>query len=195
MRHGAGLAVLTAAVLWERAIYPGLFDLYTPYRATGLFWEMHVGGAAIDAYFVLAMPFITWALWSARSAWRWSLAALLALLSAYACLATFSRGVYAAVAVSPLLLGGLLLLGWRELERGALALGVFLALLLLSLRRLLETAPTWPMAAFIAASLAAVLIAGCANSVFDMPRLACLLQLSMLLALHLPRDMPAPIVT
>ncbi|MBK5207304.1 MAG: O-antigen ligase family protein, partial [Polaromonas sp.] len=73
-----------------------------------LFWEMHVGGAAIDAYLVLTAPFVVWALVSAHRPIPWAGAAALALLMGYACLTTFSRGVYLAVALSLVLLGMLL---------------------------------------------------------------------------------------
>lgn len=101
----AGAAVVTLAVLWERAAYPGLFDVSAPYRTTALFWEMHVGGAAIDAYMVLCTPFVAWSLWAARAKWLWLAAALFALLWAYACLTTFSRGTYLGVAAALLVLG------------------------------------------------------------------------------------------
>lgn len=108
----AGLAVVSLAVVWERMAFPGLWEFSETYRVTALFWEMHVGGAAIDAYLALTMPFVAWALWSARSPARWAAAATLALVACYACLMTFSRGVYLAVAV-PMLLLGLLLLARR----------------------------------------------------------------------------------
>ena len=111
-----GLAVVSLAVLWERIAYPGLVDFSSPYRAVGLFWEMHVGGGAIDAYLAMAAPFAAWALWSARTPLRWSGAAVLALLAGYACLTTFSRGVYLAVAAPLLLLGWLL---WAPRLRAA----------------------------------------------------------------------------
>ena len=95
-----GLAIVTLAAIWEREAYPGLWDFSQPYRTTALFWEMHVGGAAIDAYLALAWPFAAFALWSAQTAGRWSAAALLALLTEYACLTTFSRGVYLAAAAA-----------------------------------------------------------------------------------------------
>jgi hypothetical protein len=104
----AGLTVVTLAVVWERAAFPGLLDFSTNYRTVALFWEMHVGGAAIDAYLVLTTPFVVWALVSARRPVRWAGAAALALLTGYACLTTFSRGVYLAVAGSLVLLGMLL---------------------------------------------------------------------------------------
>jgi hypothetical protein len=108
----AGLGVVSLAALWERAAYPGLLDFSSLYRTTALFWEMHVGGAAIDAYLALAIPFVAWALWSARSPGQWAVAATLVLLAFHACLTTFSRGAYLAVAGSIVLLG-LLLLGRR----------------------------------------------------------------------------------
>ncbi|WPC67672.1 O-antigen ligase family protein [Rhodoferax ferrireducens] len=104
----AGLTVVTLAVLWERAAFPGWLDFSVPYRTVALFWEMHVGGAAIDGYLALATPFLVWALLAARRPLFWAAAAVLTLLTAYACLTTFSRGVYLAVA-GPLLLLGLLL--------------------------------------------------------------------------------------
>lgn len=108
----AGLTVVTLAVVWERLAYTGLWDFSTRYRTTALFWEMHVGGAAIDVYLALATPFVAWGVWTTRSPLHWSLAAALALLTGYACLTTFSRGVYGAVAGSLVLLA-LLLRGWR----------------------------------------------------------------------------------
>ncbi len=109
----SGLAVVTLAVLSERLAYTGLWDFSTRYRTTALFWEMHVGGAAIDAYLALATPFVAWALWTTRTPLRWAVLAVLALLTGYACLTTFSRGVYGAVLGSLLLLA--FLLRWRRL--------------------------------------------------------------------------------
>lgn len=100
-----GLAVVTLATLWERAAFPGFTDFSSHYRTVALFWEMHVGGAAIDAYLALATPFAMWALVSARHPVVWAGAALLALLVAHACLTTFSRGVYLGVAMPLLMLG------------------------------------------------------------------------------------------
>jgi hypothetical protein len=104
-----GAGVLTLAVLWERAAFPGLLNLLAHYRTVGLFWEMHVGGAAIDAYVVICTPFVAWALWAARTKWAWLAAALFALVWAYAAMTTFSRGAYLGVATTLLVLG----LQWR----------------------------------------------------------------------------------
>src|SRR5258706_8172061 len=100
----AGLAVVVAAATWERVVYPGPFDFSDAYRTVALFWEMHVGGAAIDAYLALAMPFAAWAVLSATTPRRWAAAAAFALLAEYVCLTTFSRGVYLAVAGGALVL-------------------------------------------------------------------------------------------
>ena len=93
----AGIGIVVTAVVIERTAYPGLFDFSQPYRTTALFWEMHVGGAAIDGYLALAWPFVAWAVLRSRTPLRWALSAALALLVGYACLTTFSRGLYLAV--------------------------------------------------------------------------------------------------
>ena len=107
-----GLTLVGLAVVWERLAQPGLLNFSLPYRTVGAFWEMHVGGAAIDAYLALAAPFAAWAVWSSRTPARWSAAALLALLTGYVCLTTFSRGVYLAVAAPLMLVGVLLVARW-----------------------------------------------------------------------------------
>ncbi|MEP6482700.1 MAG: hypothetical protein ABJA94_11920 [Rhodoglobus sp.] len=100
-----GLAAVGLVLLWERAAYPGLLDFSARYRTTAAFWEMHVGGAALDVYLALATPFAAWALISARSRRGWTAAAVLALLTGHACLTTFSRGAYVGVLVPLVLLG------------------------------------------------------------------------------------------
>lgn len=104
----AGLTVVALAALWERAAFPGLLDFSMPYRTVALFWEMHVGGAAIDSHLALSTPFVVWALVKAERPLFWAAAAVLALLTGYVCLTTFSRGVYLAVSAPLLFLGGLL---------------------------------------------------------------------------------------
>ncbi len=100
----AGLSMVVVVVLWERLAFPGLFNFSTRYRTTAMFWEMHLGGAAVDAYFALATPFVVWALARSRSWRHWFPLALLALLTCYAVLTTFSRGVFVAVALPLVLL-------------------------------------------------------------------------------------------
>jgi hypothetical protein len=106
----AGLALVALGVVRERAIHPGLLDFSTPYRCVSMFWEMHVGGAALDGYLVLSIPFAAWALLESHRRVRWLGAALLVVVAGYACLTTFSRGMYLAVAI------GLATLAWLRLR-------------------------------------------------------------------------------
>ena len=96
----AGLAFISMSVLWERGLYVGWLDFSTSYRTVAWFWEMHVGGGAIDAYLAMALPFAWWAAWSAPRGWRWYAAAGLLLLAVYAVLTTYSRGLYLTVFVT-----------------------------------------------------------------------------------------------
>jgi len=134
----ASAAALTGlCVLWERAAFPGVLNFSSDYRATGPFWEMHVGGAALDGMLALGLPFAVALLLRARTPLRIALAGVAVLLASYACLATFSRGLYLAVPVS---LGILVLLrhaSMRAASAGAVArtalraaLGVALAVAL-----------------------------------------------------------------
>jgi hypothetical protein len=117
-----GLTVVASVALWERLAYPGLLDFSSRYRTTALFWEMHVGGAAIDAYLAIATPFLGWALWATRRPAIWVALAALAVLTCYAVLTTFSRGVYLAVfGPMALLAVGALLRRYRRRLRDATA--------------------------------------------------------------------------
>jgi hypothetical protein len=95
-----GLAWVCVLVLWERGRYVGLLNFSDSYRTVANFWEMHVGGGAIDAYLAMTVPVAFWAVWLAPGGWRWACAAVLAVLGTYAVLTTYSRGVYLAVTVS-----------------------------------------------------------------------------------------------
>ncbi|MBC7732898.1 MAG: hypothetical protein H7306_13515, partial [Bacteriovorax sp.] len=94
-----GLTGVALAAVWERLAYTGLLNFSTDYRTTALFWEMQVGGAALDGFLALTVPFAVLMLWTARERWRWTAAAGLSMLAAYVCLTTFSRGVYFAVPI------------------------------------------------------------------------------------------------
>lgn len=96
----AGLSLVCAVVLWERGIYAGSLDFSHYYRTSAWFWEMHVGGGAIDVYFAMALPFAAWTAWTAPRGWRWYAASVLAMLSIYAVLTTYSRRGYLTVALA-----------------------------------------------------------------------------------------------
>jgi len=104
----SGLTLVVLASLWERVAFPGLLNFSNPYRTVALFWEMHVGGAAIDSYLAMTAPFVVWALYATRRPAQWLGLALLAFWGGYICLTTFARGVYLAV-LAPLLLLAFLL--------------------------------------------------------------------------------------
>ncbi len=102
LSRGAWVLVLIAAsmgAVWERFIYTGLLDFSTDYRTTSWFWEMHVGGAALDGCLALSMPMALLWMLCERRPWRFVAALGVMLLGFYACLTTFSRGVYLAVPV------------------------------------------------------------------------------------------------
>ncbi|MCL2524011.1 MAG: hypothetical protein FWF17_05410 [Betaproteobacteria bacterium] len=99
-----GLGGVALAALWERLAFTDLLNFSSDYRSTALFWEMHVGGAALDGWLLLTVPFAVWALRHARTSAAHALALALTVLAAYAALTTFSRGVYLGLLVAlPLL--------------------------------------------------------------------------------------------
>ncbi|HSP00353.1 MAG TPA: VanZ family protein, partial [Thioalkalivibrio sp.] len=89
-----GLAGLALILLWERATYPGLFNFSSSYRVTGLFAEMQVGGPSIEAYLLLAMPFLL--IWAGQRArlWAWGFALGVLAAALYGLLMTYSRAGY-----------------------------------------------------------------------------------------------------
>lgn len=121
---GLGLGLASLAALWERLAFTGLLDFSTDYRTTALFWEMHVGGAALDGYLALSIPFAAWLLVSTRIKERWLWFGIGG-LAIYASLTTFSRGVYLAVPIGLALMAVLSLRSTtvgelRRRSRGAL---------------------------------------------------------------------------
>ena len=87
---------------------------------------MHVGGATIEAYIVLAAPFVWLWAWQRRQAWAIVIAGGLYALAAYSVMVTFSRGGQLAFAVvTILLLAGFMRVLWQERARlvtGSIAL-------------------------------------------------------------------------
>lgn len=94
---GLGLLGASLATMWERAAFTDLLNFSSDYRTTALFWEMHVGGAALDGWLALTLPFAVSGLLAPNPHWRALTLALCVGAAAYACLTTFSRGVYLAV--------------------------------------------------------------------------------------------------
>ncbi|WP_148663158.1 hypothetical protein [Hydrogenophaga sp. PBC] len=99
----AGLATVCTLVVAERLLYAGLLDVWSGYRTTAWFWEMHVGGGAIDAYLSLTVPLAAWWWLRARTARAWWAAAALFVLACHVVLTTQSRGLYGAVLIGSVL--------------------------------------------------------------------------------------------
>lgn len=102
MAIGLGLASLTA--MWERVAFTGLLNFSADYRTTALFWEMHVGGAAFDGFLALTVPFAVWMFTKSRTKPKLALFGGILALAGYACLTTFSRGVYLGIPVGLLIM-------------------------------------------------------------------------------------------
>ncbi|KAB2963197.1 hypothetical protein [Zoogloea sp.] len=115
-----GLGACALGALWERMAFPGLTNFAADYRSAALFWEMHVGGAALDAWLSLSFPFALAHLRSARSRSGRVLALILVGLGSYALFTTFSRIVYASMLVSGAVLA---LAAWRQPARRDVAEG------------------------------------------------------------------------
>ena len=108
-----GLALALAVLVWERLAFPGLLNYVADYRVTGPFSAMHTGGATVECFLAMAAAVALAALLQARTVWlRVGLMSLLALTS-YGVAVTFSRGGYAALALSVLTVLALQALGQR----------------------------------------------------------------------------------
>ncbi len=94
-----GLASAVAVVGWERMAFADLLDFSSDYRVTGLFSAMHNGGAYVECFLVVALPFLLGLTLDARhAANRWLGVALLG-AATYAAMVTFSRAGQFAFAV------------------------------------------------------------------------------------------------
>lgn len=105
-----GLAAVSLAGIWERLAFTGLMDFASDYRITAPFPEMHTGGAALDAFLSLALPFAVFQLFQSRG-WRSGIAILLLAAASYTTLVTFSRGLYLGYGVSVAALGFFMVVG------------------------------------------------------------------------------------
>jgi hypothetical protein len=99
-----GLVTSALAATWERFAFPGLLNFSTDYRTTGLFWDMHVGGAALDAWIALTLPFALAAFLTGHRVRQRLLDLCILALATYVTLTTFSRGLYAGAAIGAVVL-------------------------------------------------------------------------------------------
>jgi hypothetical protein len=94
-----GLGLASFAAVWERVAFPGFLNFSADYRTTALFWEMHVGGAAFDGFLALTVPFAFWLFTKSRTKPSMACVGGILAVAGYACLTTFSRGVYLGIPV------------------------------------------------------------------------------------------------
>lgn len=94
-----GLALTVAFVAWERMAFASLFDFSNAYRITGPFSAMHVGGAYIECFLVVAAPFLLIRILQTKSLLNKALGTLLLVGTTYALMVTYSRNGYAAYAL------------------------------------------------------------------------------------------------
>ncbi len=95
-----GLAATGFFTVFERWVFPGLFDFSIDYRINALFSSMHTGGGHIESYLALSMPFI--AMLFINDEYKLAsriIGVLLFILSLYTLLMTFSRGGVIGVSV------------------------------------------------------------------------------------------------
>ena len=93
-----GLLMTCLAVIWERWRFPGLINFSSDYRPTAPFSAMHTGGAALDAYLAMALPFAAWWLTGRSTSRQWVAGLLLLMLGLFTGFTTFSRDVWLAYA-------------------------------------------------------------------------------------------------
>lgn len=94
-----GLAALVFVILWERFLFPGLFNFSNQYRVTALFSGMQTGGPQVETYISMVISFV--AVWFLLRPGMRRLPVALALYvgATYAMLVTFSRAGYLALAI------------------------------------------------------------------------------------------------
>jgi hypothetical protein len=100
----ASCGFVSLSVLWERIAFAGFTEFAADYRATGPFWEMHVGDAALDGWIAMTLPMAVWGVARSRRLLVSLGLAFVVAVGMYALLAAFSRGLYAAAAVEVALL-------------------------------------------------------------------------------------------
>ncbi|MGO4381890.1 hypothetical protein [Pseudoduganella sp. RAF53_2] len=160
-----GLCAACLAVIWERNVFPGLFNFASDYRPTAPFSAMHTGGAALDAYLAMAFPFVAlWLIGAHHHHARLAAGLICLLLGIFAGFTTFSRDIYLAYAAA----GGVIavLSSAHHVRSGSLRAGtmaaplLLLALLAFVLVRVFESSGYRGLLACLGLLGAAIVVAG-----------------------------------
>ncbi|NOX32924.1 MAG: hypothetical protein GXP56_04200 [Deltaproteobacteria bacterium] len=112
-----GFAGVVFFALWERQLFPGLFNFSNDYRITSTFFEMNTGGAFIDGYLSMLLPLV----FSCFLFRRTLISKLIGLglfgTGLYALLMTFSRICYASFLISMMpLIAGIAVISQKKLK-------------------------------------------------------------------------------
>ena len=123
-----GLALTVAVIIWERITFSSLFDFASDYRVTGPISAMHVGGAYIECFLAAAAPFLLLLMLQTQSWTNRVIGLCLLLATTYALMVTYSRGGYAAFAISIGLFLFFAVVGLRQTNRNGLLAGLLILL-------------------------------------------------------------------
>jgi hypothetical protein len=148
-----GFAGVTLAALWERWAFTGLLDFASDYRVTATFSAMHTGGAALDGYLAMALPFTALLIFRSKNSWVQALGLVLFIVGLYVSMVTFSRGLYLAIVFIALLMCAPLLSvsisGPRRNVWGIVIRSVLLAMIAFLLWKLFSTGGYRTLAAIL----------------------------------------------
>ncbi len=114
----AGLLLVGAAAVLERAMFSGVFDFTSDYRVVATFASMHVGGGHVGAYVAMAMPFLIVGLVRRRPL-PVAVTLLAGTLATYTLVVTFARMAYGAALVGVCLTAILYAVAIRRRANGA----------------------------------------------------------------------------
>lgn len=114
----AGMAWTVADVAYERSAFVGLFDFHEQYRVSGPFSGLHVGGSLLEAYLVLGLPFVAYAVAVLRHPLSRSIGVVLFGGAVYALMVTYSRAGLAALVLTVVLIVGAFVWHLRRLATG-----------------------------------------------------------------------------
>lgn len=110
-----GLAGVVLYVLWERITFPGFSDFDDDYRIAGPFPSMNVGGASVETYLAVSLPFVVYWLWQQQRIWVFAVATGLFGFGIYCMMVTYSRtGQIAFLLATVIMLTGLVRLYWQK---------------------------------------------------------------------------------
>jgi hypothetical protein len=127
-----GMVGVALWMLWEQRMFAGAATT-ADYRATAGFSSMHTGGGHIEAYLVIALPFVWGLLFTLRNGLGRALAGVAFLLGTYALLFTVARGGVIALGVALLILVAGTWRSRHKRSRGATGLAGPLAIGVLAL--------------------------------------------------------------